>query len=70
MSGGKGKGKGHMGQPMGPAKGAKGRCSQGSQKGLSTEEAENQEIKKEITKLQQVERKLTELGESEESIET
>eukprot|EP00972_Heterocapsa_arctica_P090411 13336557-Heterocapsa_arctica.AAC.1 len=71
MTGGKGKGKGHMGHTMGPAKGAKGRYSQGPQKGgLSTEESEHQEIKKEIAKLQQVEHALTDLGESEERIET
>eukprot|EP00972_Heterocapsa_arctica_P051878 7631330-Heterocapsa_arctica.AAC.1 len=54
-----------MGYPVGPAKGAKGKYSQGTQKGgFSTEESEHQEIKKE----QQVEHTLTDMGESEESI--
>eukprot|EP00972_Heterocapsa_arctica_P098252 14499794-Heterocapsa_arctica.AAC.1 len=54
--GGKGKGKkgGHMRYTMGPAMYAKGKYCQGAQKGgRSTEDAEHQEIKKEITKLQQ-----------------
>eukprot|EP00972_Heterocapsa_arctica_P037000 5446022-Heterocapsa_arctica.AAC.1 len=68
LSGGKGKGKGHMGHW--PTKGTKGRYSQGQQKGLPTEEEDHQETKKEITKLQQVERTLTELGDSEEGILT
>eukprot|EP00972_Heterocapsa_arctica_P002114 301937-Heterocapsa_arctica.AAC.1 len=70
MSGEKAKERGTWDTPWGQQKEQKGRYSQGPQKGLSTEEAEHQEIKKETTKLQQVERTLTELGESEESIET
>eukprot|EP00972_Heterocapsa_arctica_P052426 7713680-Heterocapsa_arctica.AAC.1 len=69
--GGKGKEKkgGHMGYTMGPAMYANGKYSQGTQKGgHSTEDAEHQEIKKDIAKLQQVEHTLTDMGESEESI--
>eukprot|EP00972_Heterocapsa_arctica_P042463 6259190-Heterocapsa_arctica.AAC.1 len=67
-SGGGGKGKGHNGQWT--TKGAKGRCSQSQQKGPQTEDGEHQEAKREIAKLQQVERTLTELGDAEEGVQT
>jgi chromosome segregation ATPase len=50
-------------------KGAKGKYTQPQAKGPHTEEGE-QDIKKEISKLQQAERTLTELGDSEEGVHT
>eukprot|EP00972_Heterocapsa_arctica_P035765 5260624-Heterocapsa_arctica.AAC.1 len=58
-----------MGYPMAPAMYAKGKYSQEMQEGgHSIEDAEHQEYRKEIAKLQQVENTLTDMGESEESI--
>eukprot|EP00972_Heterocapsa_arctica_P038854 5724626-Heterocapsa_arctica.AAC.1 len=59
-----------MGYPMAPAMYAKGKYTQGMQEqgGHSIEDAEHQEYRKEIAKLQQVENTLTDMGESEESI--
>eukprot|EP00972_Heterocapsa_arctica_P086158 12700012-Heterocapsa_arctica.AAC.1 len=63
LSGVGGKGKGATGQW---AKGTKGKYSQPQQKGPHTEDGEQQETKKEIARLQQAERTLTELGDTEE----
>eukprot|EP00972_Heterocapsa_arctica_P020994 3092848-Heterocapsa_arctica.AAC.1 len=51
-------------------KGAKGKYSQPQHKGPQTEDGEHQEAKKEIAKLQQAERTLTDLGDSEEGVHT
>eukprot|EP00972_Heterocapsa_arctica_P109845 16172693-Heterocapsa_arctica.AAC.1 len=62
LSGG---GRGKVSNAQWSTKGAKGRYTQPQQKGPHTEDGE-QDTKKEIARLQQAERTLTELGDSEE----
>eukprot|EP00972_Heterocapsa_arctica_P089627 13217686-Heterocapsa_arctica.AAC.1 len=68
LSGGGGKGKSSNAQWA--QKGTKGRYSQPQQKGPHTKDGEQQDTKKEIVRLQQAERTLTELGDSEEGVHT